>query len=62
MSICAAFMFFSTLLALGLRCLLIWENRQLDKKYGPRIEADLAKSDDTPVAQENYGATFRNVL
>ncbi|KAJ5101632.1 hypothetical protein NUU61_003854 [Penicillium alfredii] len=62
MSICAAFMFFSTLLALGLRCLLVWENRQLDKKYGPRIEADLAKSDDTPVAQENYGATFRNVL
>jgi hypothetical protein len=62
MSICAAFMFFTTGLALALRFLLVWENRQLDKKYGPNVEADPAKSVDTPVAQDNYGANYRYVL
>lgn len=37
-SICAAFMFFTTLLALCLRTLLVWENKQLDKKYGSKAE------------------------
>ncbi|KAJ5375125.1 Major facilitator superfamily domain general substrate transporter [Penicillium concentricum] len=61
MAICAAFMFFTTLLALCLRVLLVWENRRLDKKYGPRIE-DTKKSVDTPVAEDNYGANYRFVL
>ncbi|KAJ5504440.1 Major facilitator superfamily domain general substrate transporter [Penicillium fimorum] len=61
MVICAAFMFFTTLLALGLRVLLVWENRRLDKKYGPRIE-DSTKSVDTPIAEDNYGANYRFVL
>ncbi|KAK4864744.1 hypothetical protein LT330_001367 [Penicillium expansum] len=61
MAICAAFMFFTTLLALCLRVLLVWENRRLDKKYGPRIE-DPTKSVDGPVAEDNYGANYRFVL
>lgn len=61
MSICAAFMFFTTLLALGLRCLLVWENRRLDTKYGPKIEPDPATGK-APVGEENYGANFRYVL
>ncbi|KAF7173643.1 hypothetical protein CNMCM6106_007697 [Aspergillus hiratsukae] len=62
MSICAAFMFFTTLLALGLRCLLVWENRQLDKKYAAQIEEDPTKPVEMQVAQENYGTSFRYVL
>ncbi|KAJ5102640.1 hypothetical protein N7532_003169 [Penicillium argentinense] len=61
MSICAAFMFFTTLLALCLRTLLVWENRQLDKKYGPRIEVDPSKAD-AALSEDNYGASFRYVL
>lgn len=61
MSICAAFMFFTTLLALCLRFLLVWENRQLEKKYGPKAEVDPSKGGEI-VAEENYGASFRYVL
>ncbi|KAL4959022.1 putative MFS transporter [Aspergillus stella-maris] len=35
-SICAAFMFFNAVLALTLRCILVWENKRLDKQYGPQ--------------------------
>ncbi|KAL4955533.1 major facilitator superfamily domain-containing protein [Aspergillus filifer] len=35
-SICAAFMFFNAILALTLRCILVWENKRLDKQYGPQ--------------------------
>lgn len=62
MSICAAFMFFTTLLALTLRFLLVWENRRIDKKYGPKVEPDPTKPVDQPMAEENYGANFRFVL
>jgi len=61
MSICAAFMFFTTILALCLRTLLVWENRQLDKKYGPKVEADLNKPE-AGLSEDNYGASFRYVL
>lgn len=61
MSICAAFMFFTTLLALSLRFLLAWENRRLDQRYGPKIEGDLSKGE-ALLAEENYGANFRYVL
>ncbi|KAJ5585516.1 uncharacterized protein N7459_005316 [Penicillium hispanicum] len=60
MSICAAFMLFTTLLALSLRFLLVWENRQLEKKYGPQLEVDTAK--DEMATEDNYGASFRYVL
>lgn len=61
MSICAAFMFFTTLLALCLRFLLVWENRQLDKKYKPKGEADPSKGGEV-AAEDNYGPSFRYVL
>ncbi|KAL4797684.1 major facilitator superfamily domain-containing protein [Aspergillus venezuelensis] len=38
-SICAAFMFFNAVLALTLRCILVWENKRLDKQYGPQDQA-----------------------
>ncbi|KAJ5179819.1 hypothetical protein N7492_003029 [Penicillium capsulatum] len=60
MSICAAFMFFTTLLALGLRSLLVWENRGLDKKYGPQVEPDNKAAG--AAGEDNYGASFRYVL
>ncbi|KAJ5815476.1 Major facilitator superfamily domain general substrate transporter [Penicillium riverlandense] len=62
MWICAAFMFFTTVLALSLRTLLVWENRKLDQKYGPRVEADPTKEAEIPVGVENYGADYRFVL
>ncbi|KAK4248352.1 major facilitator superfamily domain-containing protein [Corynascus novoguineensis] len=75
MSICASFMFFSALIALAQRGLLMWENRQLDRKYGPVVIRKLEKKEDggeggaSPnnepegaVAIENYGPNFRYVL
>ncbi|RJE26498.1 Major Facilitator Superfamily [Aspergillus sclerotialis] len=61
-AICAAFMFFTTLLALGLRFLLVWENKQLDKKYGNAAERPTGEKGDETVAEENYGATYRFML
>ncbi|KAH0493367.1 hypothetical protein TgHK011_000040 [Trichoderma gracile] len=69
-SICAAFMFFTTFLAIGLRALLVWENKQLDKKYGTieQQKARLSEAEgrveeaDQVVAVENYGPMFRYVL
>ncbi|KAI9697525.1 MAG: hypothetical protein M1820_007791 [Bogoriella megaspora] len=70
-SICAAFMFFTTLLAFGLRFLLVWENKKLDKKYGTLVEQDQraavgdhASSEKAAaeVAEENYGPRFRYIL
>jgi hypothetical protein len=62
MWICAAFMFFTMLLALSLRTLLVWENRRLDKKYGPRVETDPTKEADMPLAEDNYGDNYRFVM
>lgn len=61
MSICAAFMFFSALLALTQRLLLAWENKRLDRKYGSAATAKIAGMTDGVVV-ENYGPTFRYVL
>ncbi|KAA8644402.1 hypothetical protein EYZ11_002777 [Aspergillus tanneri] len=60
-SICAAFMFLTTILALSLRALLMWENRQLDKKHGTKAQRE-AKLGWNEVATENYGGGFRYVL
>ncbi|KAH8648684.1 major facilitator superfamily domain-containing protein [Xylariales sp. PMI_506] len=56
MSICAAFMFFSAILALSQRFLLSWENKKLDRKYGAVVKSS------GNMAGENYGPNFRNVL
>jgi hypothetical protein len=70
-SVCAAFMFFTTLLAFALRLLLWWENKKLDRKYGTleeqRNRAATAENaaDGKPVSSagvENYGAMYRYVL
>lgn len=60
MIICAAFMFFSAVLALIQRLLLVWENRRLDCKYGSIVKdgTDLP----TSIGAENYGPMFRYVL
>ena len=59
-SVCAAFMFFTTLLALGLRILLVWENGKLDKKYNESTEGKECQK--RAIAAENYGPNFRFVL
>ncbi|EMR72243.1 putative mfs transporter protein [Eutypa lata UCREL1] len=61
MSICAAFMFFSAILALSQRQLLVWENSKLDRKYGA-IAKDRTSSKPEDTALENYGPNFRYVL
>ena len=60
MWVCAAFMFFTTILATGLRQLLWWENRKLDQKYG--IPDETKAGDPSTVAEENYGKNFRYIL
>ncbi|PYI11426.1 MFS general substrate transporter [Aspergillus sclerotiicarbonarius CBS 121057] len=63
-SICAAFMFFTVILALSLRTLLVWENRRLDKKYGTTSERaeQTTSKENFAHGEENYGAGFRYVL
>ena len=67
MSICAAFTFFTGFLAFGLRLVLARENVQRDKEHGT-IEEIIARRTGDPSAhgnlegEENYGATFRNIL
>ncbi|KAJ0419420.1 major facilitator superfamily domain-containing protein [Aspergillus carlsbadensis] len=62
-SICAAFMLFNAGLALVLRSILVWENKRLDKQYGP-VDETVVKEDGRGniVGEENYGASFRYVL
>ncbi|KAI4129096.1 MAG: hypothetical protein LQ338_002394 [Usnochroma carphineum] len=67
MWISAAFTLFTGFLALCLRTLLVWENKQLDKKYGPNadphpIDGVDASSRKTAVGEENYGPNFRFIL
>ncbi|KAL8899131.1 MAG: hypothetical protein Q9192_001734 [Flavoplaca navasiana] len=67
MWISAAFTLFTASLALGLRFLLIWENKKLDLKYGVKSEIPLKNGIDpasmqSAVGEENYGPNFRFVL
>ncbi|PGH29232.1 retrograde regulation protein 2 [[Emmonsia] crescens] len=63
-SICAAFMGFNCFLALLLRTLLAWQNRQLDRKYGTLAERaqQRAETGQLVLAEENYGPDYRFVL
>jgi len=60
-SVCAAFMFFTTLLVVILRALLVWENKKLDRKFGTLEEQERqSAASGLPVngkeaAVENYG-------
>jgi hypothetical protein len=60
MNICAAFMFFTTLLALGQRILLVWENGKLNKEYNKSMEGK--KYQKGAVATEDYDPNFRHIL
>ena len=60
-------MFFSAVLALALRGLLMWENKRLDENYddigigvGVGTEKDVHR--DERIAIEDYGPDFRYVL
>jgi hypothetical protein len=65
-------MFFTTLLVIGLRTLLWYKNKQLDKQYGTLDEQKarlaMAQKDSKDgaegqqIAVENYGPLFRYVL
>jgi hypothetical protein len=67
---CAAFMLFNGALAMGLRVLLVWENKKLDEKFGKvgRLERDGRRSGGEGVEglmgveEENDGPRFRYVL
>lgn len=63
MAISAAFTFFTGLLALGLRCLLVWENRKLDKVHGSNkdkvVNRPGVEGPESEVGEENYGPSFR---
>ncbi|KAK5131528.1 hypothetical protein LTR08_000855 [Meristemomyces frigidus] len=69
-SVCAAFLFFTTLLALGLRTLLAWENKKLDREYGTIDEqraraaggVDEGAKVQAEQGDENYGPMYRYVL
>ena len=53
-------MFFTTLLALGQRILLVWENGKLNKEYNMSMEGK--KYQKGAVATEDYGPNFRHIL
>jgi hypothetical protein len=72
-SICAAFLFFTTLLAGALRLFLVWENRKLDRQYGTLEEqrsraasvAGAGSEDhkaEMELGLESYGPMYRYVL
>lgn len=68
-SVCAAFMFFTTILVVLLRTLLAWENRKLDREFGTVAQQKSAARErggkgggSGEVAVENYGPMFRYVL
>ena len=69
-SICAGFLFFTTLLALGLRTLLVWENKKLDREHGTleeqRVRAAGTRDGNAKIqaehGAENYGPMYRYVL
>ena len=56
MWVCAGFMLFNGVLAMGLRCLLRWENERLDSRFGDVREGE------GEVGVENDGPGFRYVL
>lgn len=69
MSICAGFMFFTAVVSLTLRILLVWENSRLERKNARSSvpgngENTVGQPDekDKNVGIEDYGPGFRYVL
>ncbi|KAL9055629.1 MAG: hypothetical protein Q9162_003439 [Coniocarpon cinnabarinum] len=63
-AVCAAFMLFTTLLALALRQLNAWDNQRLDQKYGKLEENSVVNDVDQDVVggEDDYGPRFRYIL
>lgn len=59
MWVCAAFMLFNGFLAILLRTLLVWENKKLDREYGPMVRRNDGQPEE---CEENDGPTFRYIL
>lgn len=59
MWVCAAFMLFNGFLAILLRTLLVWENKKLDRKFGPVVKRKHAEAEE---GEENDGPRFRYML
>jgi len=65
MWVCAAFMIFNAALALVLRTLLVWENKNLDRKYGVvRKDAggEQGEEEKNVTGEENDGPKYRYIL
>jgi hypothetical protein len=64
--VCAAFMFFTAILAIALRTLLVWENKKLDRKFGPPVtvlhQEEGEKRERNLEGEENEGPNFRYIL
>ncbi|KAF2205040.1 MFS general substrate transporter [Delitschia confertaspora ATCC 74209] len=64
-AVCAAFMFFTTLLVILLRSILVRENKKMDRQFGTLQEQRARPREEEGegmVAVENYGPLFRYVL
>ncbi|KAL3417371.1 major facilitator superfamily transporter [Phlyctema vagabunda] len=73
MWVCAGFMLLNGVLAAALRGLLVWENRKLDRLYGPVLKGEKHRvttgeemaatlADGSAVGDENDGPRFRYIL
>lgn len=61
MAICAAFLYFSAILAFTLRCYLVWENKKADEREAAMgINQDGEKVGNVGIENDGFG--FRNVL
>ncbi|KAI4139014.1 MAG: hypothetical protein LQ341_004403 [Variospora aurantia] len=58
MWVSAAFTFFIGFLALCLRTLLVWENKKLDEKYGPKADLHAAEGVDLPMQKTAMGEEY----
>ncbi|TPX20251.1 hypothetical protein DIZ76_016139 [Coccidioides immitis] len=64
-TICAAFVMFNFVIVVGLRTLLVYQNRKLDQKYGTIEQHRNRQHQENAilvVAEEDYGPNFRYVL
>lgn len=61
-SVCAAFMFFTTILAFALRTLNAWENKKLDQQFGRLEELREEVVDSQWGGEDDYGPRFRYIL
>lgn len=59
MGVCAGFLVLNAVVAFMLRCLLVWENKRLDRKYGEVVKEEGVAAG---MGEENDGPRFRYIL